>query len=51
MRDFYGGEYEEYCLLGCDTVWFGRKVPASQWNCYLCLEDRRVPKDGGNRCP
>jgi hypothetical protein len=32
IRDFCGSEYEDYCILGCDTVWSDRKVPASQWN-------------------
>jgi len=40
-------EYDEYCPLGCDVVYCGRKVPVCQrnlppspplrWKCVLCV--------------
>jgi hypothetical protein len=43
---FYGGDYEDYCLLGCDAVESGRTLPAFRKNPCLLF---RVEMDGGGR--
>jgi hypothetical protein len=42
MLGSYGGEYDRYCFLGCDTVQCGRKVPTFGGTCWLHLQGRRV---------
>jgi hypothetical protein len=42
---FHGDDYEEYCLLGCSTVWLCSHLLTCDLVLFTC------PEDGGNMFP